>query len=176
MLILDSFLDRNGLLALRAALKHPSFPWERTRVLSPAGSGELPDDHNVQFVHGFYRRRQDRIFQSRHLPLVLPVLNRLAPQLLVKVKVNLTLPRPDHLEYGLHVDTAWPGAQTAILYLNTNDGYTVFEDGTRIESVENRLVVFDAALRHTGASCTDAEARLVLNMNFVPTPGQSPGA
>lgn len=175
MLILDGFLDRNVLLPLRAALKHPSFPWERTKVLSPAGAGELPDEQNVQFVHGFLRRREDRVFQSRYLPLVLPVLNRLHAQLLVKVKVNLTLPRDQHVEYGLHVDTAWPGAQTAILYLNTNNGYTVFEDGTRVESVENRLLVFDASRLHTGASCTDAESRLVLNMNFVPMPGSSPG-
>ena len=175
MQILDGFLDPNLLLSLRAALKHPSFPWERTKVLSPSGAGALAEEQNVQFVHGFYRRREGRVFQSRYLPLVLPVVNRLAPQLLVKVKVNLTLPRADHLEYGLHVDTRWPGARTAILYLNTNDGYTVFEDGTRVPSLENRLLVFDAALRHTGASCTDVEARLVLNMNFVPRPGLSPG-
>ena len=65
------------------------------------------------------------------------------------------------------MDTTRPGATTAIFYLNTNNGYTLFEDGQRVASVANRIVIFDAALRHTGASCTDADHRLVLNLNFV---------
>ena len=72
-----------------------------------------------------------------------------------------------HLAYGLHVDTRWPGATTAILYLNTNDGYTLFEDGRQVARVANRLVLFDASLRHTGVSCTDAPERLVLNLNLL---------
>ena len=37
---------------------------------------------------------------------------------------------------------------TSILYINTNDGYTKFEDGTIVESVENRLVTFDSRMKH----------------------------
>jgi hypothetical protein len=37
-----------------------------------------------------------------------------------------------------------------------------------VVSVANRLVIFNAALRHTGASCTDCSARLVLNLNLIP--------
>ena len=55
---------------------------------------------------------------------------------------------------------------TSILYLNTNDGYTIFEDGTKIESVENRLVTFDSHIKHSGTSCTNQKVRLVLNMNY----------
>ena len=64
-----------------------------------------------------------------------------------------------------------------ILYLNDNNGYTRFEDGSRVDSVANRLVVFDARRRHTGASCTDAPWRLVLNLNWLdPEPAESPPA
>ena len=31
---------------------------------------------------------------------------------------------------------------TSILYMNTNNGYTIFENGDKVESVENRLVTF----------------------------------
>jgi hypothetical protein len=65
------------------------------------------------------------------------------------------------------VDVRRPGASTGILYLNDNNGYTVFEDGTRVQSAANRFVEFDASLRHTGASCTDAPYRLVLNLNWL---------
>ena len=58
--------------------------------------------------------------------------------------------------------------KTAIFYLNTNNGYTLFEDGTKIESVANRLLTFDANLPHTGTSCTDKQFRCVLNINYFP--------
>ena len=33
--------------------------------------------------------------------------------------------------------------KTALFYLNTNDGYTKFESGEIVETVANRLVIFD---------------------------------
>ena len=55
---------------------------------------------------------------------------------------------------------------TAILYVNSNNGYTLFEDGTKVESVENRIVLFDSNLRHTGTTCTEEKVRIVVNFNF----------
>ena len=56
----------------------------------------------------------------------------------------------------------------AIYYVNSNDGYTEFEDGTRIETIENRLLVFDSSLWHTGSTCTNAKVRCVINFNYFP--------
>ncbi len=55
---------------------------------------------------------------------------------------------------------------TSILYINTNNGYTRFETGEVVESVENRLVTFPANLKHTGTSCTDEKVRVVVNFNY----------
>ena len=54
-----------------------------------------------------------------------------------------------------------------ILYLNTNNGYTKFEDGTKVISEENKLIIFDAGQKHSGTtnSC-DAPYRLVFNLNY----------
>ena len=54
----------------------------------------------------------------------------------------------------------------AIIYLNSNDGYTFFEDGAKIESVENRCIIFPGNLKHAGTSCTDSNLRVVLNINY----------
>ena len=51
-------------------------------------------------------------------------------------------------------------------YLNTNDGYTVFEDGTQIESVKNRILIFKTSLKHTGTNCTDQKRRVLINFNY----------
>ena len=66
----------------------------------------------------------------------------------------------------MHVDYNFDGT-TCIYYLNTNNGYTLFEDGSKIESVANRLVLFDANIKHAGTSCTDALYRAVINFNFL---------
>jgi len=54
-----------------------------------------------------------------------------------------------------------------VLYLNTNNGYTLFEDGRQVDSVANRIVFFDATLPHSGVHCTDTEQRIVLNLNMI---------
>ena len=55
---------------------------------------------------------------------------------------------------------------TAIFYMNTNNGYTLLETEEKIESVENRLVVFPCDMLHTGVSQTDTKIRVTLNLNF----------
>ena len=55
---------------------------------------------------------------------------------------------------------------TAIYYLNTNNGFTKFENGDKVNSVANRIVIFDSNLKHTGTSCTDSYARLLINFNY----------
>jgi hypothetical protein len=58
--------------------------------------------------------------------------------------------------------------RTAIFYLNTNNGYTLFEDGTKVDSIENTLLIFHGHRKHSGVSCTDQKRRIVLNINYIP--------
>ena len=57
-------------------------------------------------------------------------------------------------------------SSTSIFYVNTNNGYTKFEDGTKVESVANRMVTFPSNMKHTGTSCTDERIRVVINFNY----------
>ena len=56
---------------------------------------------------------------------------------------------------------------TAIYYLNTNNGYTEFEDGTKVDSVRNRLVVYPTNTTHRAAGQTDTNKRIVINFNYI---------
>ena len=90
-----------------------------------------------------------------------------------KLRINLSLHTDKHIENAYHTD--WPvhvkrfqGGKTAILYMNTNNGYTKFKhSGDKIKSIANRLVVFPNDLLHTGATTTDTKNRVVLNINFI---------
>ena len=57
--------------------------------------------------------------------------------------------------------------KSAILYINTCDGYTKFEDGTKIDSVANRMLVFEGETLHTSSSTTDQVVRCNINFNYV---------
>ena len=50
--------------------------------------------------------------------------------------------------------------------MNTNNGRTDFKDGIKVNSVENRLVVFPSNLEHTIVTCTDKKIRVVINFNY----------
>ena len=55
---------------------------------------------------------------------------------------------------------------TAILYINTNNGYTKFKKGGKVKSVANRVVIFDSNLEHMGYACTNEKRRIVVNFNY----------
>jgi hypothetical protein len=51
--------------------------------------------------------------------------------------------------------------------MNTNNGYTEFEDGTKVESVANRIVTFPSVTKHRAVSQTDEQRRVVINFNYL---------
>ena len=63
----------------------------------------------------------------------------------------------------MHKDFVNEGTKikTGIFYLNTNDGYTKFKDGTIIKSEQNKYIEFDSELEHTRSTCTDSRYRIV---------------
>ena len=86
-------------------------------------------------------------------------------QYLIRIKANCN-PRSDRIiKHGFHIDTTTK-CTTAIFYVNSNNGYTEFEDGTKVESIENRFVTFPSHLQHTGTTCTDQKRRIVINFNY----------
>ena len=55
---------------------------------------------------------------------------------------------------------------TAVLYMNTCNGWTQFKKGGKVKSVANRMVIFDNNLLHAGVTCTDEKRRIVVNFNY----------
>ena len=53
--------------------------------------------------------------------------------------------------------------------VNTNDGYTLLKDGTKINSVANRLLIMDSDVQHAAVPSTDTERRVLINLNYHPS-------
>ena len=60
-----------------------------------------------------------------------------------------------------------PDYKNSLNLINTNNGKTFFKDGFEVDSVENRMVIFDGNMIHAGSSTTDTKTRCVINLNFI---------
>ena len=65
----------------------------------------------------------------------------------------------------MHVDDVIPH-MVGLYSVNNNNGYTLFEDGTKVKSVENQMVIFDGSRKHCSVAQTDTNVRVNININF----------
>jgi hypothetical protein len=164
MKILDNFLSPEDLSILKEGIFSNDFPWYYTRVLGNSSETICDEKYNFQFFHSFYDNYRPL---SDHIQLMNPFINLLKPKALLRIKANLTSRTDEIIEHGYHCDQTFSDFTTGIYYLNTNDGYTKLNDGTKINSVENRFVLFDGSILHTGTTCTNSHCRVVINFNFI---------
>ena len=69
-------------------------------------------------------------------------------------------------EHEMHQDFDF-SHKTAIFSINTCDGYTKLEDGTKIDSVANRILLFDASKEHCSTTTTNVSTRINININYI---------
>ena len=91
---------------------------------------------------------------------------------IIRARADMTVFNPLNHRHELHTDFQYEH-MTAIFYLNNSDGNTILfdRDGKNIlaevEPVENRLLIFDGLLQHTGHSPSNHKSRVLINMNFM---------
>jgi hypothetical protein len=84
---------------------------------------------------------------------------------LLRIKVNLYPHTNIVRENEKHADYEFPH-HAALFSLNTCDGFTRMNDGTKIDSIENRIVFFDGSLLHNSTTTTN-KARYNINFNWL---------
>lgn len=161
IILIDNCLPDEHLKKIQSTMLGEDFPWfYRSYKVSPETANSLND---FQFNHNFYN---DFSFKSPYTEILIPIFEILNPSALVRIKANLTTMTDEIVQYDYHVDYENFDGKTAIFYVNSNNGYTLFDDGSKVKSIENRLVIFDSKIKHTGTSCTDQKVRCVINFNY----------
>ena len=163
----DNYLSETDFYQLEnLLLKNGNFPYFFSD--SKVSDG----DEFAQFIHQFYDGQtiNSNFFDNLH-----PILDKLNPVSLITIKANLQLKDTEIRVTGMHNDITRgysdfrepiENQKTGILYMNTNNGKTVFEDGEHIESVKNRMIIFPASKRHAGTTHTDTICRCLINFNW----------
>lgn len=166
--VYDNFLDPGTFDDIQKSILGPHFPWYYNNQIVRPGQGlenPLQEIYNFQFTHTFYKNYKPN---SEHFALMQPILNKINPYALLRIKANMGPATPERIVSGMHVDypSEAPNLKTAVFYLNDNNGGTLFENGKEIASYANRLVVFDNNLLHSGVSCTDTKFRSLINFCY----------
>jgi hypothetical protein len=160
--VLDNFLNKDEFLQVKSLLTSNFFPWYKTKVLYGQDLN-CSEDNNLQFVNVLYNQNT---FVGSNNDFLNYFVYRIPIRSLLKVKVNLTFKTSKIVEHGFHTDFEYGDSMTAVYYVNSNDGYTIFEDGTKVESIENRLCIFKSNTSHSGTTCTNSDCRIVINFNY----------
>ncbi len=84
---------------------------------------------------------------------------------LTRVKVNFYPYTETVYEHDQHIDYEYP-MYGAVLSLNTCNGFTRLSDGTRVDSVANRLLIFDSSKKHNSSTTSNARGRYNINFNY----------
>jgi hypothetical protein len=156
MKIINNVLTNEQFLKIKDTFSSAYFPWFITK-------GILVGQDNYQFTHNFY---QNFLIRSDQYVLIEPIINILNPSAIIRIKAKLITKSEKIIEHGMHTDVEVENSKTAIYYVNTNNGYTKFENGKKINSQANTLVIFNSNIEHTGTTCTDKDYRIVLNLNY----------
>ncbi len=164
MNIYDNFLSDQDYTFVSSALTNNKFPWYYNDNI--AGTNEGIDGY--QFVHNFFNVSKPYSSDACFGKFLNPIWNKLAPKYMIRAKANLRPRTSEPVQSSWHTDTDLTQVTTGVFYIGSNNGYTLFKEGSKVDSVANRLVLFDSQMIHAGVSCTDQSTRIVLNLNYVP--------
>ena len=157
--IKDNFLPLEQFNSLKITIYDKLFPWFwDDNVTGPNG-----EHSSFYLTHVLFTEMgiNSNYFDS----IVTPFLNIIDCKQLMRVKVNAYPIAEKRIEHGFHIDKPFEH-KGALFSLNTCDGYTRFETGEKIDSVENRMIFFNPNIPHTSTNTTNQKRRVNINFNY----------
>jgi hypothetical protein len=161
--IYEDFLHKNDLANIQEVLQSNTFPWYYNNFKTNDVFSK--NTYEFQFTHIFYNQFN---IQSNFFEVLNPILNKINPTSLIRIKANLNTIQKEIQQYPFHTDfKSDKDIKTGIFYVNTNNGKTVFKDNTVSESIENRFICFCSNIEHAATTHTDTKTRIVININWI---------
>lgn len=169
----DNFLNDRDFTLLKEIFFHTNTTWKPSWTIADELEISQEDNYDDWFLaHMVYSNYEilSSAFNDIKDKLIKPIMdlegNNFAS--ILRIKANFYPHTHVVNEHKPHAD----GKNThrlrgALFCLNTCDGYTGFADGTKVESVENRLILFDSLESHYSTSTSNAQARINININYV---------
>ena len=164
--IIDEFLPQETFKEIQNEILSSRFPFFITNKVNDYQTGENQFDWYA--THTIY---EDNVAKSSYYSkwgnIFLDRINQIAKvRALLRIKVNFYPNSKKLIEHAPHTDDEFTHIG-AVFSLNTCDGFTRLHDGGKIDSVENRVVFFDASTPHNSTTTTTDIGIYNINFNFI---------
>ena len=154
MNIYKNFIKKEYSNKINEELLKPYFPWYYNK-----------NQNNKDTSYMFHLFFNGTNVNSDYFYLVEPILKKLKIKNLLNVRANLSLKRPSKCDWHVDKLTENLNHKTAIYYVNTNNGFTVFKN-KKVKCEKSKIVIFDANQKHKAKIQTNTDARMVININY----------
>jgi hypothetical protein len=158
--IVDNFLPKENFLRIKELLLGNGFPWYYYPNISQIE--KISKGHLFYMSHIFYEYEPRSAFCNIIRNNLLSFMD---VKSIVRIKANLYPNQSIKKINEMHVDYSFKH-KGALFSINTNNGGTILKDGTKIDSVENRILFFDPSIEHDSENCTDEKTRINININY----------
>ena len=159
--VLENFLSEDDFTRIVNIVTSFSFPYFYQNEI---GYNNENEHLNCYFTH---RLKDNFLPNSEYHNLFDSVIKKLniSDSLVYRIKVNC-YPRTEKIiEHNPHIDYK-DSHLACILYINSNDGFTRIDKDVKIDSIANRLLLFDGSIPHNSTNCTNQKARFTANFNI----------
>jgi len=169
MKVIDNFLPAEYFKAIQTYIMDVRNPW----LFAPGVAYVKKDDNGIYnnsltdfyFIHDVYHNLQ--IHDQRLYQMMGAMLNEYLKAIcLIRSRCIMYTNVGTMLHHDPHTDMPYTH-KALILYINTCDGGTEFPDGTKVESIENRALIFDGSKHHNSTTTTDQKRRVILSCNYI---------
>ena len=157
--IIDNYLPKKDLQKIIDIIYDNYFPWYFIK-------GVVDDNHIIknQFYYTHMLCRDGKSNSSLFENVINIFSKNKFWDSLIRVKVN-SYPNNKFIEHPYHTDFDY-NHKAALFSINNCDGYTKFEDGTKVESVKNRMMFFDPSIKHCSTNTSNTDRRININFNY----------
>ena len=166
--VIDNFIEETEYQRMKEVIHSNPFMWFWN-------DNQTSNKDSYFFSHELIRSNK---MQSPYAIMFKPLTDKINPSNILNIRGNLTVNTYGNNWCGKHTDKYSEKMDhiTAIFYFGTNNGKTVLcpegEEEIEIESIDNRLLMFDCNIEHYVKHATDVDRRIVINiikkLSFVP--------
>ena len=167
--VIDDFIPNDIFKGLQKTICSNKFTFNViTNVDAQPGAIKQEDYWSWYLIHMVYWN------DTPYSELFQPLYNEFIPRFkklglfksLLRIKVNAFPSTSVVHEHNKHIDYSYNHIG-AVFSLNTCDGYTKLKDDTKVDSVANRLLIFDASQTHQSTTTSTSKLRYNINFNLL---------
>ena len=166
--VYNNFLSDSVFKDIKNVVTGSEFPWFYIPSIT-TDNDELyfGAERDYMFLHMMWWN--DKVMSNFFPKIAMPLIGNLKYDYLWRVKINAYPQKEKPRIHKFHIDDVdnKTTSKVALFSINTNNGYTEFEDGRKFDSIENRLILFDGNLKHRSVTQTDTSLRINVNLNII---------